>query len=213
VLLGAGCYPGWPLLFDNTNNSFANVCTTVDGQIGESGCEDARMSANGRIVLFRTYSLNLLPDINESYKPCWMVKYVEEGVLDWAAVDNDGKLAVTAWNHLSPNGDFLGFITYDSLVKTDLPPADRYWFDRDHYIYDRSSIALKNATYFANKNELNISVSSRLGGAAGLVLEGFGPMAYKSGSWSFTVHPASGNPGTVLVSGVEGKASFRVDVK
>lgn len=213
LMLSNLSYPGWPLLFDNLNNSFMNVCTTATGEIGENGCENALLSGNGRIVLYNTNSQNLLPEIPAIYTGGVLVKYVDEGVLDWAAVDKDGDSVVTAWNHLSPNGDFLGFITYDSLVKTDLPPADRYWFDRDHYIYERSSIVLKNATYFANKNELNVSVSSRLNEAAGLVLEGFGPMTYRSGSWSTTVNPANGNPESVTISGVEGRSTFRVDAK
>lgn len=210
VLLSNWCYPGWPQLYDAADGSYTNLCTTPDGQPAAQGCSESHMSANGRVVIFRTYGDDLAPDNANPNLGGWVVRFLDENRLDWAAVNDQEKYVNTNYPELSANGDFLGFITFEILADTDTPPFRDV--DRDHYIYERSSIALKQATYNLKKGELDLSVTSRLGADAGLILDGIGPMSYKSGTWSWIgLLPAT--PANVTVRGVEGASSFPVTLK
>lgn len=66
------------------------------------------------------------------------------------------------------------------------------------------------ATYKANKDRLTVEATTSLGSAASLELDGYGPMTYSGNKWSIIVEPASGNPGTVTVTGIEGSDTATV---
>lgn len=79
--------------------------------------------------------------------------------------------------------------------------------DQDCNGYDLT-IDIASASYRSDTGMLKVLATSALADAAGLQVEGFGPMTWNAGQSRWELNAASGsNPGTVVVSGVEGAAS------
>ncbi|MBI5454906.1 MAG: S8 family serine peptidase [Deltaproteobacteria bacterium] len=83
--------------------------------------------------------------------------------------------------------------------------------DQDCNGYDLT-IEVKKAAYSKRTDTLTVEASSSLNSAASLSLNGFGSMTWVSSRsvWTKTVRRAGGNPGSVIVEGVEGFASAAI---
>ena len=80
--------------------------------------------------------------------------------------------------------------------------------DQDCNGYDLTIDIIK-ADYTVDSGSLAVEATSDLGIDANLELDGYGAMKWnrKRAKWSITVAPAGGDPGTVIVSGIEGSWS------
>lgn len=211
IMLSSSMSEGWPLLYDAQYNSFTNVCTTETGELADRGCYKAKMSTTGKVVIFDSYSQNLYPKhVDSGIKV--IAKNLVNGKTDWAIKDGKGN-PVYAWNRtISDTGANIAFITIENLVETDTT-SNRYFFDSDHYIYDRIDTDVKKAVYSTMKNQLIIKAKSALGAEASLAVDGFGPMIYEDGMWSITVEGVETTPLTVAISGSEGTVFVTPTIK
>ncbi|MDH3997958.1 MAG: MopE-related protein [Desulfuromonadales bacterium] len=85
--------------------------------------------------------------------------------------------------------------------------------DQDCNGYDLT-ITITKAVYNAKKDTLTVEATSNHDFSDGsvLTLVGYGPMT-QGNKWSLEVNPAGGNPGNVIVSGVEGSETSTVAIK
>lgn len=116
--------------------------------------------------------------------------------------DNDGYIAA---------GDCAAQLDCDDNDATVYPGAPENRFDgidQDCNGYDLTIDIIK-AEYTVDSGSLAVEATSDLGSNANLELDGYGAMKWnrKRAKWSITVAPAGGDPGSIIVSGIEGSWS------
>lgn len=99
----------------------------------------------------------------------------------------------------------------DASIHPGATEAKHDGIDQDCNGYDLT-IDILRAEYKPWGDKLIAEATSALGGHAHLQLDGYGPMYYNAarGTWLLTVKNAGGNPGSVSVSGLEGREQAAV---
>ncbi|MDX9895089.1 MAG: S8 family serine peptidase [Desulfofustis sp.] len=77
------------------------------------------------------------------------------------------------------------------------------------------TILVTAATYFTSEDKLSVTATSAYKASAAIVLAGYGAMKYdrKKNLWSISASGVGGNPGKVIVSGMEGATTAAVTVQ
>jgi bacillopeptidase F len=101
----------------------------------------------------------------------------------------------------------------DSSIYPGAIEIKRDGIDQDCNGYDLT-ITITKALYLQKGDVLFVVAESRLGRSAQLKLDGFGAMKWSSTfrKWYFAKDRAGGNPGTVAVSGIEGRETARTTI-
>jgi serine protease AprX len=101
----------------------------------------------------------------------------------------------------------------DSAVYPGAPEVKHDGIDQDCNGYDLT-IEIISAIYHPDSDQLEVIATSDRMGAAHLQVDGFGPMVWNGPlhQWSLVVAPVGGDPGTIVVSGMEGSETAATTV-
>ena len=101
----------------------------------------------------------------------------------------------------------------DSAISPSAAEIKHDGVDQDCNGYDLT-IEITSAVYLAADDKLSVTATSDLGVNAGLELVGYGAMKWdrKKTVWKIDVRSAGGDPGRVVVRGIEGSQSVTTTV-
>jgi hypothetical protein len=101
----------------------------------------------------------------------------------------------------------------DPAVYPGAPEVKHDGIDQDCNGFDLT-IEIISAIYRPDSDQLEVIATSDRMGAAHLQVDGFGPMVWNGPlhQWSLVVVPAGGDPGTIVVSGMEGSETAATTV-